>query len=112
KVKYVLLVPLTYNDGSQVSPEVMHQLEADLLTLGGGYTIAGTVKGAYRMQDGSKQVDESLQVWVVIDEQDGPALRELVARLGSNLGQESMYLEQTTSIVEFIPTTLLGETEP
>ena len=112
KVKYIILIPLTYNDGTQVPKPVLDDIEADLFAFASGYTIAGTVKGAYRIQDGSKQVDDSVQVWVVVDEQDGDALRELVARIGTMLGQESMYLERMTSSVEFIPPTLLGDTEP
>ena len=112
KVKYIILIPLTYNDGTQVPKAVLDDIEADLFALASGYTIAGTVKGAYRMQDGSKQVDDSVQMWVVVDEQDGDALRALVAQIGTKLGQESMYLERMTSSVEFIPPTLLGDTEP
>ena len=39
---------------------------------------------------------------------DEPALRELVAGFGEILGQESMYLERTTSTVEFVKSTPLG----
>lgn len=108
KVKFVLLLPLTYNDGSQVPKDVMDRIEADLFVLAGGYAIAGTGKGAYRMRDGSKQIDETLQMWVVVDEEDESALRELVAGFGELLGQESMYFERTTSTVEFVASTPLG----
>ena len=103
KVKYVLLVPLTYNDGTQVPRDVLTSIEEDLFVLAGGYTIAGEGEGAYRMKSGAKQVDRSLQMWVVIDDSDEQALRELVSKFGSLLGQESMYLERTGTTVEFIP---------
>ncbi len=108
KVKFVLLMPLTYNDGSQVPKNVMDRIEDELFVLAGGFNIAGTGKGAYRMRNGSKQIDETLQMWVVVDEEDEPALRELVAGFGEILGQESMYLERTTSTVEFVKSTPLG----
>lgn len=108
KVKFVLLMPLTYNDGSHVPKDVMDRIEAELFVLAGGYTIAGTGKGAYRMRNGSRQIDETLQIWVVVDEQDESALRELVASFGELLGQESMYFERTTSTVEFVTSTPLG----
>lgn len=105
KVKFVLLLPLTYNDGSQVPEDVLCRIEDELFVLAGGYTIAGTGKGAYRMRNGSKQVDETLQVWVVVDEEDEATLRKLVAGFGELLGQESMYLERTTSTVDFVTST-------
>ena len=69
KVKFVLLMPLTYNDGSQVPKNVMDRIEDELFVLAGGFNIAGTGKGASRMRNGSKQIDETLQMWVVVDEE-------------------------------------------
>jgi hypothetical protein len=101
--KAILLIPLTYNDGSRVPQEVLEGLFEALFVLSGGHTAAGTVRGAYRMKDGTKQTDVLEQVWVAYEEGDEPALRELVARFCSTLGQESMYLEFTDSVIEFIP---------
>lgn len=56
----------------------------------GGYTIAGEVEGAYRMQGGSKQVDTCLEVWVAVETSDMSTLRGQVARFGAALGQETM----------------------
>ncbi|HEX4130852.1 MAG TPA: hypothetical protein VHZ24_12485 [Pirellulales bacterium] len=102
KVKYVLLLPLTFNDKSKVPKELRDRIFDDLFRLAGGYHIAGTGKGAYRMKGGQKQVDDSLEVWVVIEEDAEAELREMVAGFGAELGQESMYLERTTSTVEFV----------
>ncbi len=55
------------------------------------------------MKDGSKQTDVLEEVWVAFEEGDQPALRELVARFCSLLGQEAMYLEFTASEIELIP---------
>lgn len=101
--KAILLIPLTYNDGSRVPQEVLDEIFEAIFVLSGGYTAAGTVQGAYRMRDGSKQTDNLEQVWVAYEEVDKPALRELVARFCSLLGQEMMYLEFADSIIEFIP---------
>ena len=54
-----------------------------LFVLSGGHTSAGTVKGAYRMKDGTKQTDVLEQVWIAYEEADKPALREVVARFCS-----------------------------
>jgi hypothetical protein len=101
--KAILLVPLTYNDGSRIPAAVLDEIYEELFVLSGGHTSAGTVKGAYRMKDGSKQTDVLEQVWVAYEEEDKPVLREVVSRFCSLLGQEAMYLEFTDSVIELIP---------
>lgn len=101
--KAILLIPLTYNDGSRIPQEVLDGIYEAIFVLSGGHTSAGTVRGAYRMKDGSKQTEILEQVWVAYEEADQPALRELVARFCSILGQETMYLEFTDSVIEFVP---------
>ena len=103
KAKYVLLLPLNTNDGAQVPRQVLLEMLEEMYVLAGGYSIAGTVKGAYRMSDGTKQEDDSLQVWIAVSEQDVPELEEMVAKFGKMLGQETMYLERTAATVRFIP---------
>jgi hypothetical protein len=103
KIKYVLLVPLTYNDGSCVPQEILDGMLDEIFVLAGGYSIAGTVKGAYRMSDGTRQEDESLQVWIGVREEEIPDLQRLVAKFGKLLGQEMMYLERTGGTIDFIP---------
>jgi len=103
KVKYVLLLPLTYNDKTKVPKEVRKRIFADLFRLAGGHHIAGVGKGAYRMKSGKKQVDRSLEVWVVVEEQDQETLKEMVAGFATLLGQEAIYLEKVNSIVDFVP---------
>src|SRR3954447_1500461 len=101
KVKYVLLVPLNYNDTSEVPAEVRDQLFEELYVLAGGYHIAGTGTGAYRMRNGSRQVDRSLEVWIAVEEADVPALKRIVAAYATILDQEALYLERTGGTVEF-----------
>jgi hypothetical protein len=52
--KAILLIPATYNDGSRVSQELLDSIFESLFVLSGGHAAAGTVRGAYRMRDGSK----------------------------------------------------------
>jgi hypothetical protein len=101
--KAILLIPLTYNDGSRVPQEILEGIYEALFVLSGGHTSTGTVRGAYRMKDGTKQTDTLEQVWVAYEEPDKPALRELVGRFCSLLGQETMYVEFTDSVIELIP---------
>lgn len=112
KVKYVLLLPITYNDGSEVPPDVQDSIFDQIWVLAGGYTIAGEVSGAYRMRSGAKQVDRSLQVWIVVDEELETELRTRVAGFAALLGQESMYFERTASDIDFIPPSDVGGEVP
>lgn len=108
RVKYVLLMPLTYNDGTEVPKELRDQFFDELFVLAGGHHVAGEGRGAYRMQDGTKQVDRSLEVWVALEEEDVPALRRIVATYAGLLKQESLYLERTGGTVEFITPLIAG----
>ncbi len=101
--KFILLIPLNYNDGTEISKEVILDFEEELFAIGGGCTNAGTVEGAYRMADGSKQIDQLLQLWIGLPEEFVPDLESLVGKLGATLGQESMYFERTGSRISFIP---------
>ena len=103
KTKYVLLLPLHYNDGRVVPRRILDGMLDEVFVLAGGYSVAGIVKGACQMNDGTKHEDDSLQVWVGVREQDVPELKSLVATFGTTLGQETMYLERTGGTIDFIP---------
>ena len=108
--KYLLLVPTTFNDGSQVPEDVFIDLQDSLFLRFNGYTVGGTVSGAYRMANGKKAVDHLVQDWIVIQENQEKELRQIVIDLAKKLGQESMFLEKTGSTVDFVtPVDLSGE---
>jgi hypothetical protein len=109
KVKFVLLLPLTYNDGSEIPKAVHEQIEEEIFLLAGGYRYGGTGKGAYRIQSSEKQIDVTAEGWIVIDEDQEPALKQLVAKFAAILGQETLYLERTGGAVDFIPPLTPGE---
>jgi hypothetical protein len=54
------------------------------------------------MDNGSYARDTSLKVWACVDETALPALRKLAGDFAVELGQESIYFEQTATTVEFI----------
>jgi hypothetical protein len=101
-LKYVLLIPLTYNDGTSVPQSVRDRLLDEIYLLASGYTIAGTVSGAFQMTDGGKKIDELLEVWICLSEDAVSELKTLVRRFARELGQESMYLERTGGNVELV----------
>jgi len=102
RAKYLLLLPLTYNDRSQIPKSIRDHVLDELFVLAGGYYIAGVGQGAYRMRNGSKQVDTSLEIWVAVEEEDVPSLKQLVAKVAKMLNQECIYLEHSGGSVEFI----------
>ena len=62
-IKHVLLLPLTYNPspgtkgkGSPVPQEAIQAILDEIYVFAGGYTVAGTVKGAYRMRNGADRM--------------------------------------------------------
>lgn len=102
RAKYIVLLPLSRNDGTPVSKAQLDGYLAELFSLADGYTVAGTVTGAYRMRGGKKQTDRSLEIWIVVDESQQGELRYWLANIGAELGQEAMYLEKSRSKVSFV----------
>lgn len=101
-VKYLVLVPLRMNDGTEVDPDVILDFQDQLFLNFGGFTNGGTVEGQYKMSDGKKAVDHTTQYWIGIEESQHQLLRSLVSDLGEKLGQESMYLENTGATIDFV----------
>ncbi len=112
KEKVVLLLPLTFNDGSEVPRPVLERIFEELFAAFNGYTIAGEVEGAYRMQSGAKQIDTCLEVWVLVEAaKELDSLRKKAAQFCKTLGQECLYFERTGALVELIPPEELKEAE-
>ncbi len=101
-VKYLVLVPLRMNDGTEVDPDVILDFQDELFAQFGGFTNGGTVEGQYKMHDGKKAIDHTTQYWVGIEESQRALLRSIVSELGKKLGQESMYLENTGATIDFV----------
>jgi hypothetical protein len=100
--KYVILIPLNYNDGKAVPKKIIREALDALYDLADGCTIEGKVKGAYRMKSGARQDDVLLKVWVMIAPDHTKKLKEMVRQLCVRLGQESMWLEKSNSIIELV----------
>ncbi len=104
-MKYVLLLPKNYNDGRNIPDSIIDAMCDEIMEIADGWTLAGTVVGAYRMKDGSKQKDLSTVIWIGIDESRIDTLKALVGIFARRLGQESLYLERTGGTIEFIQPT-------
>lgn len=62
KGRFTLLIPLNNNDGTPIPEDERDAILDELYVLADGYTLAGTVTGAFRMKDGAKQVDQATVV--------------------------------------------------
>lgn len=99
----IVLIPLTYNDATEVPREVLEAIFDELYLAFHGWTIEGTVKGAYRMLTGQKRVEDLLKVSVILDKTQVPDLEAMVSRWGAQLGQEAMLLKIADWVIKFIP---------
>lgn len=105
----VVLIPLTYNDGTRVPRAMLKAIREEILETFQGWTVEGTVKGAYRMRAGQKRVEDLQKISIVLPTSRVPKLEAMVARWGALLGQEAMLLKVSDLIVKFIPPRTEGE---
>lgn len=100
--KCILLLPMTYNDGTDVPSEVMAGILRNIDEEFDGHTVDGLCDGVYKMDDGTMVNDKSLKVWVAVDPDRVEELKKLAARFAGVLKQESLYFEVTEAEVEFV----------
>jgi hypothetical protein len=101
--KCIILLPIAYNDGTEVPPAVLLGLLKEIDEAFDGHHVAGVGDGAYKMADGTIVSDKTLDVWVVVDDRRVDELREFAAKCAAILKQESVYFEVTAAEVEFVP---------
>ena len=109
--KCILLLPIAYNDGTEVPAAVLSGILQSIEEKFDGYTIDGQpCTGVYKMEDGSKARDTTIKVWVAVEPEHVDEARTLAARFAGLLKQESLYFEVTEAEVEFVrPLTEIGE---
>jgi hypothetical protein len=102
--KVVLLIPIFFNDGTPVPQKLLNGILHELYSAYGGYTLAGEVRGAFRMASGTKKTDTLMEVWLAVQNKPKAMelLKERVARFGAILGQEAIYLETSGARIEFV----------
>jgi hypothetical protein len=107
--KCILLLPTAYNDGKEVSPDVLVGILRNIDEAFDGHTVDGLCDGVYKMDDGTMSRDKSLKVWVVVDPKRVDDLKKMAARFAGVLKQESLYFEVTEAEVEFVRPSLIGD---
>ena len=81
----VVLIHLTYNDGTRVPRDVIESIQQEVFIAFHGWTIEGTVKGAYRMRTGQKRVEDLLKLSIVLAESRIHELHAMVGKWCANL---------------------------
>ncbi len=99
----IVLIPLTYNDGTAIPLKILDAIHEKIFLSFHGWTIEGTVKGAYRMASGQRRVEDLQKLSIILDEIQLPELEEMVAEWAATLGQETILLKVTQSVAKFIP---------
>lgn len=95
-------LPLTDNTGQPIAPEVVVDLQRELLDLFGGFTIHPTSQGRWQSREGKVYQDEVLVYEVAVPKDKIPLLREAVCQLGRRLGQLAMYFDAPPPSVDII----------
>jgi hypothetical protein len=101
--KATVLIPLTYNDDTQIPIDELLRIKEQLTVNFMGHTDEGTVDGEYIMQSGLKRADQLLRLCVYLRESQVPTLERMVGTWGRELGQEAMLLEIADVVVRFVP---------
>jgi hypothetical protein len=99
----IVLIPLTDNDGVPFSAEAIEAIFDEIFATFRGWTIEGTVKGAYQMRSsGQKRVEELLKVSIILSASQVADLETMVGRWCARLGQEVMLLKITDLAIKFV----------
>ena len=99
----IVLIPLTYNDGSEIDPRLHDECREQVFVEFGGWTVEGTVVGAYEMASGERRIEHSLKVSIFLQESQLPILETIVGQWADVFQQESLVLKITDYVVKLIP---------
>lgn len=103
-MKVTFLLPLSDNDGTPFSDELIDSVLSRLTRQFHGCSTDGKVDGR-SVDDGVEHHDVSLRVTIVCDKQQLGVLRDVVTGIGRELHQKSMYFEvRDYDGVQFLPT--------
>jgi len=99
----IVLIPLTYNNGSEIPVEKLNDIWDQIYLAFHGWTHEGIVVGAYPMASGEKRVEQSLKISIVLKEADILTLSRMASEWASELGQEAILIKITDFEVIFAP---------
>ncbi len=89
----VTRIPTHRNDGSKISKRDRVAILDVVRDTFGGYTLEGPFEGCWVANDGRVYEETSYRLEILVPADRLSEARELVARIGKQLGQRAMYLE-------------------
>jgi hypothetical protein len=92
-------LPLQYNDGRQVEPEVLIEIFKALTRQFGGYTPLGKGDGDWGQREGT---EPTMGIEVAVLPERVPELERVVIAIGRRLGQVQMYFDAPSPSVKFL----------
>lgn len=102
QVKLVFYLPLRDNDGRELANEI-DEVEMELVTRFGGWTLTAVVKGMYLMADKTPVHDESNAYAVVTGDDRIAVVEAILLAFKAKTTQEAIYFEvQYNTDVRFL----------
>ncbi len=92
-MKFITLIPTTWNDGTAVDPALLMRLRESLWRPFRGMTEEGIVTGRWIDDDGTEFKDRCIKIAIACDRERLPEAIRAVRRIGRRLGQRAMYFE-------------------
>jgi hypothetical protein len=89
----VTRIPTRRNDGSKISRRERRALLIVIRDTFGGYSLEGPFEGSWVADDGRVYEETSYRLEVLVPAQRVSEARELLMRLGKQLGQRAIYFE-------------------
>ena len=86
-------MPTHRNDGTKISVKERREILRQVRDAFGGYSLEGPFQGAWVADDGKVYEETSYRLEVIIAPEQLQVARELVVRIGKQLGQRAMYFE-------------------
>jgi hypothetical protein len=98
--EYKMIVPLNYNNGTEVDYSQFQLLEGMFIDLFGGYTNGGIVEGAWQGDDGKIYRDRSRVYYFACNYED--QAEDVAGYVRDRWKQECVYLALVSTNVRFI----------
>jgi hypothetical protein len=92
-MKFTTLIPMKWNDGTDVPPAVLQRLINSLWRPFRAATEEGPVMGHWIDDDGTEFSDVCVKVWIECDRARLAEAIRGVKRIGRKLGQRAMFFE-------------------